>query len=48
MSALKLNRKEIQQRLKKTIEKLLTPKKDRAVPQMILQPVRNRKPWQTS
>lgn len=35
--------KEEYSRLKKAMEKIITPKKQRAQPQLVLQPIRNKK-----
>ena len=42
MAGTKFNRKEIQDRLKKVFKKLFTKKKEELVPQLVLQPYRNR------
>ena len=45
MSSTKFNPKEIGKRLKKVMEKILTPK-NRVIPQLVLQPYRNKqRPW---
>lgn len=42
MAGIKIDRKKIQDRLEKVIKKLFPEQKERAVPQLVLQPVRNK------
>jgi hypothetical protein len=43
MSTVKKSIKEEYNRLKKTFEKIIRPKKDQPLPQLVLQPYRNKK-----
>jgi hypothetical protein len=42
MAGIKFDRKEIQDRVKKVFKKLFPDKKEKLVPQLVLQPYRNR------